>query len=472
MRLTLRAPTPWKPEDINELLLASDFEVGGLDTRNRRFGLGVPLIAVKRTDPKQVGGEGRFYPAQMAFPLTAILRPNTPLLDAGNARASAFRDCTIDLVDPVQLRTIGHGADTLSIEADLTTPLAYMWSRTDLNKYRWTGLLRPGQATDRAGLMLIRPYEPGKIPVVMVHGLWSSPLAWIPMLNELLREPDIQKHYQFMLYLYPTGMPVPIAASGLRDSLEEARTRFNPRGTDPAFGKMVLLGHSMGGLLSHAMVVADNELFWQMFTYKSFKDILGPPDLLREIDHYIHFQPLPYVRRVVFLATPHRGSDYARKLVGRVGTSLISEPDAYTKLIDRLVKDNPDTFPRRIRHLPTSIETLDPESPVLAALMKMPVSPGVVFHSIIGSIRPEARSDTTDGIVPYASAHLDGAESEVVVHSGHGIQKNPLAIREVKRILLKHLAEQLPPPTVPPAPRQAALPPAAGPASPAPLPPS
>jgi hypothetical protein len=446
MRLNLQSQTPWKPEDIDSLLMASDFEVGGLDTRNRRFGLGVPMIAVKHTDHKQAEGPARFYPAEMAFPLTAILRPNAPLLDAGNAKIDAIRDCTIDLVDPLQLRTIGKGPDTISIEADVTTPLAYMWSRTDLNKYRWTGLFRPGQAGERAGLMLIRPYEPGKIPVVMVHGLISSPLAWIPMLNELLREPEIQQHYQFMLYLYPTGMPVPIAASGLRDSLEEARMMFCPDNADPAFGRMVLLGHSMGGLLSHAMVVSDNELFWQMFTYKAFNDILGPPELLREIDHYVHFRALGYVRRVVFLATPHRGSDYTRRLVGRVGTSLINEPDDYTKLIDQLVKDNPDTFPKRIRHLPTSIDTLDPDSPVLLALLRMPVNPGVAFHSIIGSVRPEARTNTTDGVVPYASAHLDGVESEVVVHSGHDVQKDPLAIREVKRILLKHLAEPAPPP--------------------------
>ncbi len=115
----------------------------------------------------------------------------------------------------------------------MTTPLAYMWSRTDLNKFRWTGLFRPGQVADRAGLMLIRPYEPGKIPVVMVHGLMSSPLAWIPMLNELLRDPKINQNYQFLLYLYPTGMPIPIAAAGLRDSLEEARAQFNADGSRP-----------------------------------------------------------------------------------------------------------------------------------------------------------------------------------------------------------------------------------------------
>jgi hypothetical protein len=116
------------------------------------------------------------------------------------------------------------------LESDLTTPLAYMWSRTDLGRYRWTGLLRPGDALGRAGLMLLRPYEPDKIPVVMVHGLWSSPLAWIPMLNELLRDPQIHRRYQFLLYLYPTGVPLPMAAAGLRAALREAQQEFDPRG--------------------------------------------------------------------------------------------------------------------------------------------------------------------------------------------------------------------------------------------------
>src|SRR5947209_12792357 len=102
-----------------------------------------------------------------------------------------------------------------------------MWSRTDLSRYRWTGLLRPGEAAERAGLMLLRPYEPDKIPVVMVHGLASSPLAWIPMLNELLREPEIQSRYQFLLYVYPTGVPLPIAASMLRDALLDAQRTFD-----------------------------------------------------------------------------------------------------------------------------------------------------------------------------------------------------------------------------------------------------
>ena len=441
MRLALWNDSPWKTEDIDELILASDFEVTGLDSRSKiRYGLGVPLIAVRRTPDKAEGVE-RFYPGEMAFPLTAVLRPDRPLRDASNANVEAVRQCTIDLVDPVQKRTVGTGADAIPIEADITTPVAYMWSRSDLDDYRWTGLLRPGngKARDHAGLMLLRPYEPGKIPVVMVHGLLSTPLAWIPMLNELLRDPAIHDRYQFLLYMYPTGMPIPIAAAGLRDALEEARAQFVPGDTTGAFDQMVLLGHSMGGLLSHAMAVRSEDKFWQINSDVAFDDIIGPPNVLAELKHYTFFDWCPYVRCVVFLATPHHGSDYSRKFVGKLGSNLIAEPDQYTKLLSQLVKQNPDKFPARFRRLPTSIETLDPDSPVLNAILQMPRNPDAQFHSIIGSLKADGVASTTDGVVPYRSAHLDGVP-EKVVRSDHGVQKDPEAIREVKRILLEHAA--------------------------------
>ena len=152
------------------------------------------MIAVRETDPKKEdrsAGE-KFYPPEMAFPLTAFLVPNSRLRDASE-NVDEARECTLELIDPVAAPLRSARPPTrCALETDLTTPLAYMWSRTDLDRYRWTGLLRPEQALERANLMLIRPYEPGKIPVVMVHGLISSPLAWIPMLNELLRDPAIQ----------------------------------------------------------------------------------------------------------------------------------------------------------------------------------------------------------------------------------------------------------------------------------------
>jgi pimeloyl-ACP methyl ester carboxylesterase len=438
----LLGDSPWGPEDIDQIMLASAFDVSGLPSINYQYGLGVPLIALKRSD-KNAEGVKRYYAPEMAFPLTAFVTPVSKLRNDPNPPAN--HDLTLNLIDPLRTRNVGN--PPIPVESDLTTPLAYMWSRSDLDRLRWTGLLRPGIASHRAGLMMIRPYEPGKIPVVMVHGLASSPLAWVAMVNDLLLDPRIQERYQFMLYMYPTGIPFPIAAAGLRDTLQQAEQTFLlPDGRpDPAFSKMVLLGHSMGGLLSHAMAVDSDQKFWELNSPVPFTQIKGSPEVLDELQRYMFFPALPFVERVVFLAVPHRGSDLSRALVGRVSSNLISPDDHVSNLLNRLVRENPDAFPKRFRKVPTSIETLDPESPYLKALLTMRPGPKVQFHSIIGYEKPEGKENTTDGVVPYKSSHFDGAVSELMVQSHHGVQANPYAILEVHRILLEHIGITLQP---------------------------
>ena len=264
------------------------------------------------------------------------------------------------------------------------------------------------------------------------------------MLNELLRDPKLHAKYQFFLYVYPTGVPVPIAAAGLREALRDAQKNFDVPGATPEheFQKMVLLGHSMGGILSHLMAVESGTKLWELNTDKNFDEIVGPPELLAELKRFSFFEPLPFVSRVVFLATPHRGAELSRRLVGRVVSNGISEPDEVHKLLAQLVRDNPDAFnARKFRHMPTSIDTLDPNSEILQALLSMKPRPDIVFHSIIGSLNPDGVRRTTDGVVPYQSAYFEGpnVRAPKVVRSDHGVQKDPAAIMEVKRILLEHL---------------------------------
>jgi pimeloyl-ACP methyl ester carboxylesterase len=446
--------SPWQPTDVHKLLLASSFDVSGLNHEYHQYGLGVPMIAVRETGNKKGQREPweQFYPAEMAFPLTAYLVPTSRLRDA-KADQQESRVCRLELIDTIQQQELKK---ELPMEIDLTTPLAYMWSHTDLDRYRWSGLRRPEKNLERANLLLIRPYEPKKIPVVMVHGLISSPLAWIPMLNELLRDPEIQKHYQFMLYMYPTGVPIPIAAASLRHSLEQARAIYDPDGRDPYFNRMVLLGHSMGGLLSHMMSVSSGDEFWRLYSDRPFTSMIAAPKVREELSEYLFFEPLPFVSRVAFLATPHRGSDLSRGVVGRVGNGLISDPDHIHKLLYQLVKQNPDDLDaRRFRRFPTSIETLDTDSPMLVAVLKMKPGQKVLYHSVIGSIRPTGVDQSTDGVVAYPSSHIDEKSasfshvvSEKVVRSGHGVQESPEAIIEVRRILREHLGIAQPGPGV------------------------
>ena len=259
------------------------------------------------------------------------------------------------------------------------------------------------------------------------------------MLNGLQRNPEIQKQYQFLLYMYPTGVPIPIAAASLREDLIQAKQMYDPDGRDPAFDRMVLLGHSMGGLLSHMMALDSGDKLWRLYSDRSFDEIIGRQGN-RGTPKYLYFEPLPFVNQVVFLATPHRGSAMSRGVIGRMGTSLISDPDSIHELLNRLAKDNPSAFDsRRFQRFPTSIETLGTDSPILMAIDAMK-PPAGVFHSIIGSNTATGVEESTDGVVPYRSAHLDGAvPRRRWCRSDHGVQKDSEAIIEVRRILLEHL---------------------------------
>lgn len=452
VRLAVDEGSPWPRNEIGEMMFASDYELTGLETQTRQYGVGVPMIALRKKlksdDNPTTAALERFLPTEAAFPLTAFMHPKSRLEQPLDKKGD--EEFVVELIDPIRFRQVGSDPKALlPLEFDLTTPLAYMWSKSEqfreADREKISNLIKPGDLSKKSGLTLLRPYEPGKIPVVMVHGLASSPLTWIPMINELMNDPRVRENYQFMLFAYPTGAHVPIAMSSLREALWQARTQFNTEGAAPDFDQMVLLGHSMGGLLCHSLAVSSGDRFWQLHSDRPFKEILGPPEVLTELRQFLFFEPMPSVRRVVYLATPHRGSDLSRGMIGRVSSSLIEDSDHIQKLLSTLIADNPDAFDRkRFRRLPNSIETLSTNNPVLTALMEMKSGPDVTFHSIIGANRPGPPADSTDGVVAYRSSHLDGLASEKLVRSDHSVQKSPEAIQEVRRVLIEHLVKVRP----------------------------
>ncbi|RLS23744.1 MAG: hypothetical protein DWH73_04325 [Planctomycetota bacterium] len=452
VRLAVDEGSPWPRNEIGEMMFASDYELTGVETQTRQYGVGVPMIALRKRpksdDNPAAASLERFLPSEAAFPLTAFMHPKSRLEQPLDKKGD--EEFVVELIDPIRFRQVGSDPKALlPLEFDLTTPLAYMWSKSeqfrDADREKISNLIKPGDLSKKSGLTLLRPYEPGKIPVVMVHGLASSPLTWIPMINELMNDPRVRENYQFMLFAYPTGAHVPIAMSSLREALWQARSQFNTEDTAPDFDQMVLLGHSMGGLLCHSLPVSSGDRFWQLHSDRPFQEILGPPEVLTELRQFLFFEPMPSVRRVVYLATPHRGSDLSRGMIGRVSSSLIEDSDHIQKLLSTLIADNPDAFDRkRFRRLPNSIETLSTNNPVLTALMEMKSGPDVTFHSIIGANRPGPPADSTDGVVAYRSSHLDGVASEKLVRSDHSVQKSPEAIQEVRRVLIEHLVKVRP----------------------------
>jgi pimeloyl-ACP methyl ester carboxylesterase len=324
-------------------------------------------------------------------------------------------------------------AQAPSVDAPSRVPAGPAPTRPDVDVAR---LLR----YEPTGLSLLRPYRRGRIPVVFVHGLWSSPWSWATMVEALEADAALGDRYQFWTFGYSTADPILYSAWLLRRDLDEARRTLDPDRTDAAFDRTVVVGHSMGGLLAKMMVQDSGPRIWRLVSDRPFEELAGEPEDRDLFRRALFFKPRPEVRRVVFIATPHRGSPVDRGGLERLGARLVRLQEPLRAAYGRLIARNgPAFFSERLRGgLPTSIEELERGSPPLTALSELGLPAGVTAHSIIADRHEPPRAGGSDGLVSYDSAHLDGVASEVLVSSGHLCQGHPDVIREVRRILAEH----------------------------------
>jgi pimeloyl-ACP methyl ester carboxylesterase len=432
----------WKPSDFGPLHFCNDYEVVGLANQYHAYGLGVPLIgtrAVNRTTP-----EGKYYPDEVVFPVTAFLRYDGSLADLGRRRVGR-----LELINPLTQQAVAARGRSVPLETDLTTPTAYMLAHSDLRGLEYTGFLHADRLNGKTGIQMFQQYQPGKIPVVMVHGLLSSPLTWTPMYNDLMADPAIRDRFQFWAYFYPTGEPYLVTAADLRKQLQQIRHDLDPAGQDAALDQMVLLGHSMGGLLSHLTTVDSGNDFWNEVDPRPLDTLALYPETRDALRPVFYFQRLPFVQRVVFLGTPHHGSRLSSSLVRNAAARLVQMPQALLTQATDLVKEDPN-LPPKLRTIPTSVDMLAPKDETLELLAARPRPQRVHYHSVIGLVSPTRLGleglftgfgvpEEGDGVVPYSSAHLAGVDSEVTVPADHmHVHHHPLAVREVRRILLEH----------------------------------
>jgi pimeloyl-ACP methyl ester carboxylesterase len=307
---------------------------------------------------------------------------------------------------------------------------------------------RPCVASPRqglGGLEFRRPYERGKVPVVLIHGLWGTPHLWDPMIKDLEADPVIRGAYQFWTFRYVSGDSIPYSAHLLRQSLRQVRLAFDPHGTDAAFERMVVVGHSLGGILAKMMVHGSGSRLWQTVCDRPIDQVPGPPEDCQLLRQAFFYEPMREVYRVVFITTPHRGSALARGRLRELGTRLCGGPSRFRQAREVLLASNQaDLFTPGFRgKLATSVDELAPANSLLMALCELGIDPSVRAHSIIADLRDPPGPGATDGIVPYSSSHLEGVDSELVVRGLHICLDHPAVIREVRRILVEHAGNDL-----------------------------
>jgi len=434
----LRVEIPGSPngDGFDRLLSTRGLRAVGVRNHHRRDGVGATLVALRENNRHHRPIDRFLPPEGIVQPLTAVLLPGD---DPGIA--------TLALHDPRRTERIEAGGWAVPLAADFTTPYAYLLGLTNYRRVEIAGLLDAERTQWRQGIYLLEPYDPRKIPVLMIHGLYSSPVTWAELTNDLFGTPRLRDAYQVWHAFYSTGYPFLYSAAILRRELDLLQRTLDPEGDDPATRSMVVIGHSMGGLIARTLVSDSGTALWEVLFQTPPAELEGSGEELELLRDTFLFEPRPEVDLVIFIGTPHRGSELAGGFIGRMGTRLAQLPRTLQAAFQELTTEapgamRPEAFASLQRETPDSILGFARDNPLLTALAERPIAPGVRCHTILGDRGKGPGEDgvISDGLVSYESAHIEGAASELLVPAGHDAHNHPVTIVEVQRILRRHLA--------------------------------
>ena len=420
---------PWDLSAFNAFLSTDQYIVHGLTVRNVQGALGATLIAtLKATNTVNLAPN---------FPATLLLRVDGGLKEwsAGQARAS------LELYAGWERRIIDIAGQRLPLRTDTTTPMAATLNNSTVWKIGRQQFFS-SQELLRSDVYQTQPYERGRVPVVFVHGTFSSPVWWAEMVNTLRVDPVLGARCQFWYYIYNSGNPIIFTAANFRDSISNMVYRLDPAGTDPALRQMVVIGHSQGGLVTKLAVMDSGNAIWDAVSKRPFSELELKPKQRDELQRSLFFKPVPSINCVVFISTPHRGSFLATKFIRNLAAKFMSLPVEIVQMRKELTSFLARAdLPPELRAIPSSLNGMSPGNPALLKIADMPPAPGVVAHSIIAVKGNGDPAMGDDGVVKYTSAHVSYAESELIVRSSHSCQGKPATIEEVRRILFEHLNE-------------------------------
>jgi pimeloyl-ACP methyl ester carboxylesterase len=411
---------PAKPEQnpaLYELIPADELRYHGAYVKDdvKKDGIGAPLVAVRHLTPEKASE--LFAPPAIYYGVT------------GFAEFEGSR-CILSIKDPLAAETVTVEGRGYPMAANFTAALAMGLAKEKPQKLGFVRLLRPQEYASTFRVARMEPYNPDKTVVLVIHGLMDTPVTWVPLLNDLRSDKDIRRNYQFWFFSYPSGYPYPYSALILRQELDGIEKKF------PIRKKMVVIGHSMGGCISRTLITDTGNKLWMEGFGKPPEQTEMPEQSKRLLEQAIILKHRPEIGRVIFMSTPHRGSDLASNWVGRIGSMLVKTP---TKLltIGKTIREaaTPDPAALQLKRFPNSVDTLAPNNRFVVAINKVPITPGIPYYTILGDRGRGDSPNSSDGVVPYWSSHLDGARSEFIAPCNHGSPLNPQAIAEVHRIL-------------------------------------
>ncbi|VVE87056.1 esterase/lipase family protein [Pandoraea bronchicola] len=392
----------------------------------------------RATDPEA----GPVFSEMPSPSLTLLLRFDGTSL----AQVLTTRVATLVVYDPYRQSSVELNGQTVPLAGNFTAGYGLWLARSGFAQQSLRTLFGRDRGIVRPHIYLMQPFDPGRHVILMLHGLASSPEAWVNLANEIQGDATLREHFQIWQVYYPTNAPILVNAMAIRNAFEATLKHFDPDGLSAASHGAVVIGHSMGGVIARLMVSSADDELWSVFQDDYHLDDHQVDRARGRLNPLFQFKPVPQFERAIFIAAPHRGTPFARNRLGRWVSNLIKLPVTLLSGIDDVLhfatgtEDSPSDG--KTGYVPNSVDQLRDNDPYVVATAGLKISPSVQYHSIIARRDPKGPlEESSDGVVPYKSAHLAGAQSERVIVSGHSVQETPQAILEIRRILHEDVDE-------------------------------
>ncbi|RYY78592.1 MAG: alpha/beta hydrolase [Moraxellaceae bacterium] len=443
-----------------ELVSAYDLNFRGLQSINRRDGFGTEFVSIlpesaekpaqsvntyqvdkKASDTgNKAQAKNNIHQARY-LPVTMVAQPRGHNIKE-ILQSHAF---DVQIYNPYEYEKIDVDQKSYPLAANFSAPYGLWLARTDLAATAYRSLLGREDRLVAPHLYMLEPYNPNKRVIIMVHGLASSPEAWIRLTHDVLGDTILREHYQVWQVFYSTSMPILENRYQIHGLVENAFKQVDPQNKATASHDAVLIGHSMGAVIARLLMSNDD------FENKALTDI--SPQIRQKlmaipaVQQRFKMQALPEIGRMVLLSAPLRGTDYADRWFTRAIRKVIRLPKSFVDTIitgsqtanidQQLLQTIHNISLTKVQNGPSD---LSKKSDFTKLTQNAHIVAGLPYHSIIGNAKGDvSKSEMSDGIVSYNSAHLDGAVSEKIIEGGHSIQEKPEAILELRRILRLHL---------------------------------
>lgn len=428
----LKVEGDYRLDDFIDLIPVDCLKIRKWPNRICRAGVGSAMVATYEGQRNSLESAPFVSRTGGEFPLTAVLKFPRPGM------------ACLQLLDSSTRRTIQWGGESdteLSCDYSASLALAKKRKLKRAGVMRLMGVFRPLKYSNRMGLYVLERFDPEKIPVIFVHGLVSSPATWLMPMNSMMSDEEIRQNYAFYTFYYPTGIPVRVSSAELKREIHRLYAQYRLAGAAEKANEMVLVGHSMGGLLSSIQVREFGDDLWTKISRTPLNNMSLSKSVKEDMAYLINGPRPSFVKRVIFISTPHRGSNMANNWFGQLISSLIKLPENIATLRITETAESLTDLGKTIFSSETvnSMVTLKADNPVMELVVECPIAPSVTYHSIIGDRGKGDTPHSSDGVVDYSSSHLTGAASEMIVPAGHSAHSDPQSIEEVMRILRLHL---------------------------------